>query len=242
MLDRLKVFAELGRIENERLRSEYLYQLTDNLPAHDYLSIIFAISITWTHHAHNNNGFLDYAIPFMESSNPVDQNQVRLHMHQHGEDALAVTLTNMRALRNFLKTSHRTPDFRTCSAEDLWKFQSKTEKLINTGIAKGTLTGIGPWLTYGPAKIILCFENRLWNDPDAEPIILSTGMEVVRGVKILVDKSFIDPSILPYMKDGDAQSAIIIHREFEKLALKVGSMAMHMNTAAHMLGRGDISI
>jgi hypothetical protein len=234
---RLNNFAGEGQAVNDEWRLEYSPFLTGTF---EYLSVVFATSLLWTHHAHNLRAYLDYAVPFMESKKSVDQNQVRLHMGQHGEDALAISLTNLRVLRNELKKG-RIPDFKTCPAKDIWFFQNRMIRVINQGCINGTLTGIGPWLTYGPSKIILCFESRLWGDPDAETIILSTGMEVIRGVRILVNEGFIDASILPFLEDDLAQNPII-HREFQKLARIVGSTAMHINTATHMLGRGDISI
>jgi len=240
MLKRLEVFAEAGHDENLAWRAPQVATLNRMIPTYEYLSVVLGISLLWTHHAHNNNGFMDYAVPFMESTGPVDQAMVRASMHQHGEDALSITLMNLRALRNMLKKK-TVPDFLTCSADDIKAFQTRAVGLISREVYKGTLTGIGTWLTYGPFKIILCLEDRLWNDTGIEPIILSTGAQVDRGVRLLVSNGFIDPYILPFL-DEPSQSTIIIHREFQKLAMLVSSSALHINTAAHMLGRGDITI
>jgi len=212
---------------------------------HDTLSIAFAQSLLWTAHAHNNDGFLDYAIPFFESTALVSDSEVCRHSMRGGPDTLATTLINLRHFKNDLKV----PDFHTCSAMDFVKFQKRAYAVIVYGKTSGTITYIGPWLFLGPMKIILCSEQRLWNDPDIDTLILPSGIEVIRGIRILLRDTNLITSLVPedlVEIEGDIFSGhardCMINNQLKNIAVTAKSTVLHINTACQLLGMGEISL
>jgi hypothetical protein len=213
---------------------------------HETLSIVFAQSLLWTAHAHDNDGFLDYAIPFFESTAMVSDSEVRRHAMRGGHDTLATTLINLRHFKNDLKV---VPDFHTCSAKDFVKFQKRAYTTIVNGKSAGTITYIGPWLFLGPMKIILCAEQRLWNDPDIDTLILPSGVEVIRGIRILLRDTNLITSLVPedlVEIEGDIYSGhsrdCLINNQLKNIAVKANSTVLHINTACQLLGMGEISL
>jgi len=213
--------------------------ILNKYPNNDYLSVVFSIALCWTAHAHNNDGFIDYAVEFFDSDKPISDDECKKHCMRAGYENLAISMYNLRKFKNKLVV----PDFRNCSAKNLVKFQNRSYSILVTNKTNGSITNIGPWLFLGPLKIILSIEQRLWNDPDIDTLILPSGQEVIRGMRTLISNTHLIRSLTPIDLieiEGDIYSGhardCMINNELKNIAISGNSRVLHINTAIHMLG------
>jgi hypothetical protein len=236
--DNLKKFVQKGFDVNTEI-SEYWREKKNNLSPKDYFSFALAASLTWTHHAKDEDDFLEYAVKYFRSDKPVSQNMVEKYYHLRDANNLAVTMTSLRTLKGLVS---KIPDFETCTSQDIRLFQIKLLRKIMQASYDERIPGVGPWMSHGPTKVILVIEDRLWKDPHTEEITLPTGEHVIRGARILMKAGHIDKGIKEFLDERNLSTDLAVHDQFKKIAKQYKTMALHINTAAHMLGIGDFTL
>jgi hypothetical protein len=214
----------------------------------DYFNFLLAKSISWAHYALEEDDFLDFAIPYFQSTKAVNAKNAANFSTHMGVDQLSIVLCNLRKFKDLLQNI--LPDLITCSAKDLVGFQQKAYGILSRHHHKGTLTGIGPWLYLAPFKIHLCLQRNLWADPAIDSIFLPTGIQVIRGVKELIRNY---PGVIQTassqdlvedeggLDEGYARDCLI-HNESKNIAVQTNSRVVHVNTGLWKLGKGEITI
>ena len=210
-----------------------------------YMAVVLGRALQWTKHALDERAFLDYAIPWFDSDDPIDLNALDKFDGYMGLDKLSDGMIGLRAYKNAI--TDLIPDFRTCDARDLVKLQQQGFNRLSRMIKEGKINGVGSWLFLGPFKIIIVVENRLWADPNIDSIILPSGREVVRGIiRFHNEAQSLCNFDLNWLNEEERSLKIgyaneqLIHGEFVRIANAVNTRANHVNGAFYLYGSREI--
>ena len=177
-----------GLIFSQTLHSE-INRNTLTLTDRSYLSVIFAISLTWTKHAQNEDDFINYASNFIDKKIPEDTNQIENFVGRFGTSSLSTALKSYQLILDRVKRQN-TPNLQNCNLNELVKFQNKLLSLVTTLVQNNRINGIGPWLFVGPFKRIMNDQTRFWQEANINNLILPTGYEVEKGIKRLIKEKY----------------------------------------------------
>jgi len=212
-----------------------------------YLTILMATNLKWSGHAKNNDEFLDVAIPWFESNDPLDPQIVADYKQYLGGEALQRAMYGLRTLKNNLVNI--TPDFRTCGTKEILQYQEQALRKAIRLIDTSQMSGVGAWLFLGIFKILLSIETRLWDAPNIDSVCLPSGREVIRGIYRLrseapgssrFDLNWLS-DVEPGLKCGYTTEALI-HDECKNIAKQNDTIAMHINSALYLYGRKEIDL
>lgn len=156
--------------------------------SNSYFSIANAIALTWTKHAKFEKEFIKLAADHFDGYSKFDFEMAEMFKYRFGSESLFNAIDGLSSYIN--KIRKITPDFKSCSAKDLKKFQDTSFVRLVSMKNKHEAYGVGPWLFLGPFKIILGIERRLWEQPEIDSIILPSGVEVCRGIKKIIKSGY----------------------------------------------------
>jgi len=237
----LKALKKAGEEMDVRIHRDLASKMRQ-LAGLPYLDIVLANSLIWSGHAKDKKGFAKYACSYFASQNGTDPAQLAKYHMRFGEDGLSEAMHALREIRRAM-SAKQAPDFRTCSPRDIRNFAMAVLRAQDRMSRAGHITGVGPWLTKGWVKQVLCRERRLWKDPDVDVVILPTGLEVQRGVDILHRRTGLMYGYNPaFFSEKDHGYDAIVHGYLEDMAAKAGTSALHMNSGVYLLGAGKVAI
>lgn len=210
-----------------------------------YFSIAVAISLTWTKHANLEDEFIEYAAEYIDSSTKYDSNITKRFASRFGVEQLDNVLLNYRKFNEIIKDT--IPDFKSCDILEIIKLQQNMLNKLHDLRAKGSISLIGPWLFTGPFKIILSDQERFWNEPGLNAIVLPTGFEVDKGLKMLLKQNY------DFMQSFDSNwlksdhslldnygTYHLIHKFMENIGKITNTPALHINSGIYLLGKNEI--
>lgn len=212
-----------------------------------YLTILMAINLKWSGHAKNDDQFLDVAIPWFESPDPIDPQVIIDYKQYLGGEALQRAMYGLRTLKNNIVNI--APDFRTCGTKEILQFQERALRKAIRLIDTNQMGGVGAWLFLGIFKILFSIEPRLWDAPNIDSVCLPSGREVIRGIYRLrseapgsskFDLNWLSDSE-PGLKCGYTTEALI-HDECKNIARQNDTIAIHINSALYLYGRKEIDL
>ncbi|WP_281979629.1 hypothetical protein [Tenacibaculum mesophilum] len=235
-----------GRFFSKELKKELdvFYNSLEN--KNSYFAITLGISLTWTKHAKYNQDFVEYAAGFIDGKISKNEQIINDNAYRFGYEGLEIAL---RSYRVFLrKVKPNLIDFNNCTVDELTKLQHKLLDRVTFLKRKGEILGIGPWLFLGPFKIIVNHQERLWDKPNLNDIVLATGVEVERGMKRLKseDYSFMKDFDLNWLEQGSRELLVsygtcsILHERMKKIAEIAQTTVIHINSGLHLYGKKDI--
>ncbi len=212
-----------------------------------YFAVVLGSALQWTHHATDGNDFLDYAIPWFDSNDPLDLNILDNFDGYLGIESLISGMTGLKIFKDAVNAI--LPDFEHCDAKDIVKCQQQALRHITRLIDNHQISGVGTWLFLGPFKIILTIENKHWADSNIDAIVLPTGREVVKGIMRLLnefpqfcnfDRNWLNENE-PGLRVGYATEQLI-HTECIRIANIANSRAVHINSGLWLYGAREIDL
>jgi hypothetical protein len=235
-------WAEQGETFSEELYVTNIPVYEDLKSSRTYLSIAIGIALTWTKHAVWDETFISKASGFIDGANSFDQKDAEMYKHRFGAQQLFEALNGLKCFHGEIKKI--IPEFETCSAKDIKKFQDQSFRRLSAMKDAGRAYGVGPWLFLGPFKIILGLEKRLWDNSEIDAVVLPSGIEVNRAVKKIVKAGY------PIASSFDANYLVneertlgegytidtLIQDLLSKIAAISQTRTMHINSAFYLYG------
>ena len=239
-------FAEKGYEFNIDLYNENRGFLDKLISSCSYYSIALAIGLTWTKHAKYEFNFIDYASNYFDDRESLDNDVVSRFAWRFGDESLKNGLRGLKVLKN--NVYDYIPDFLTCDSKSIKKFQDMSLHVLQKLKDEELVYGVGPWLFLGPFKIIIGTEQRLWDDPNIDAVLLPTGVEVNRGIRKLIREESLlvrdfDQNWL-VNEEGSLMEGItndqLIQNVLLKIAEQANSRVLHINSAFYLFGRDEM--
>jgi hypothetical protein len=236
--------SEEGFRFNCELRDTYKH-FFENL-RNSYFSIASALGFCWSGYADNNDEFIQYTTNYLDGKIKRNSEISKKYCFRFGADKLEDALMNYKIYYEHIK--HLNFNFKQISLNKLNQLQQILLTRLDALKRGGTVRGIGPWLFLGPFKILLCHQDRLWNNKIIDSIVLPTGSEVDRGIKRLKEEkyTFLDDFDIKYLREGAGSiidgygTCAIIHKKMIEIGSFTNTPALHINSALHLYGRKDI--
>lgn len=218
--------------------------IISQFPKADYFNLVVATALTWTGHAVDRKGYHLQAIEYLETGSSAALNKVQKFSGRLGKDHLAASLQGWREIILQAKI----PDLTQCSAAKLKRFQDRCLLVAENLKKEETLHGVGPWLFCAPFKIIVAHQRSLWDDPKINDILMPLGLEVIRGMKLLIKNhsAFVDGVDTSMITEQEGSlfdglgTVSIVQSVCIEIATHSNSLVTHINSGLILYAKNEL--
>ncbi len=210
----------------------------------DYLAVAVAHAFTWTGHAVRQDAFFESAIGYLVSGNLASLKKARTFSGRFGAESLSSGLQGWKAiLVNFAGR-----DILSCDAQGLCEVQNWCLDTASQLLDRKQITGVGPWLFCAPFKIIAAHRRDLWGSQDLDDLWMPLGLEVVRGVRKLVNQGYtythgFDEGMFSEEEGGFLEgmgTVALVQDICKKIAEAGATRVLHANSGLYLYGKGEL--
>ena len=233
--------ARRGKAMNNSLVTP-LVEMVEDLPGEDLFPICIAHALVWSGHADEDDPFYDISRDYLEAGVEDGLPFVSQVAGRHGGEALLHALVGYRSIIE----GYHFPDLRRIGAANLCQVQDDLMTRAGVMESRGNLHGVGPWIFCGPFKMLALMRPDLWRDPGLDRLYMPLGLEVNRGVAVLMKEPIRWGCSIPSRKLGDERgfcngmAALMEVQDFQqKLAGMAGSRILDINSGLHRLGENQ---
>lgn len=239
----IKSMIDQGKIMDEDI-SDGIKLLKRKYSSHSLLNISIIFSLIWSGHAIDAPQFYLNGLEYLKRGKESYLEKSIAKSGRFGEESLKYVLKSwFIILENFGDYN-----FARIKAERIAQLQEIIWKLTHKLLNENMIRGIGNWLLLAPFKIIVAYRRRLWENKNIDQIRMPLGLEVIRGIKKLINKrSEYLAKYDRYMFYEQEKSFIedktiveMVHNISKKIAEDFNIRVIHVNSGLFLLGKGDL--
>ncbi|MCL0065295.1 hypothetical protein M1N79_00170 [Dehalococcoidia bacterium] len=238
-----KRLAEQGEEMNLEISSDQDYLIrTSN--GSDYFPGAIANAFTWTGHAVSEEAFFEFAINYLTTGKMASLSTTEAFSGRFGPERLTSALQGWKAIMNGLGEQ----DVLSCDAQGLYNIQQQCLDIVYRLLNQRRILGVGPWLFCAPFKIIAAHRKDLWKSESLDDILMPLGLEVVRGIRKLIQHGCtyaqgLDESMLSEEEGGLMEgmgTVALVQGVSRKVAQISKTRVLHINSGLYLYGKGEL--
>lgn len=235
--------AERGEEMNLEISSDHGHLLRA-FHGSDYFLAAVANAFTWTGHAVREEAFLKSAIDYFATGDLASLRRAARFSGRFGTESLSNGLRGWKSIVRQLAAQ----DFLSCDAQGLCELQKQCLDIASRLLNQKHISGVGPWLFCAPFKIVAAHRRDLWQSGDLDDLYMPLGLEVVRGVRKLIEHGCtytqgLDVNMLSEEEGGlvEGMGTVALVQDMSKRVAQIGrTRVLHVNSGLYLYGKGDL--